>query len=96
MTQHSQQQIFDLPGCYQIRIVGHLKANSSLLQSDMAIAVNQMEDQQLVTTLIGEVRDQAALLGMLNALYDMGCPLMTVERLGSLPAAKDASQGDAI
>lgn len=89
MNPRNQHLIFDLPGCYQIRIVGHLKANLGLLHSDMAVTVNQMEDQQLVTTLIGEVRDQAALLGVLNVLYDMGCPLLAVERLNDLPAAQD-------
>ncbi len=95
MTPDSKQQFFDQPGCYQIRIVGHLKAKLSFIHGDMAASLNQTEDQQLVTTLTGQVRDQAALLGMLNALYDMGCPLLAVERLSSLPAAKDASQGEA-
>ena len=53
----------------------------------MAITVRQATGQEPVTTLTGEVTDQAALLGMLNTLYDMGFPLLKVERLGSPPSA---------
>jgi hypothetical protein len=54
----------------------------------MSITVRQAASQQPVTTLTGEVIDQASLLGVLNTLYDMGFPLLRVERLGSLPSAE--------
>jgi len=62
---------------------------------DLVIIVKQPTSQPPVTTLTGEVRDQAALLGVLNALYDMGCPLLKVERLGALPTAVDPAVGEA-
>jgi hypothetical protein len=34
-----------------------------------------------VTVLTGEFRDQAALAGVLNTLYDLGLPLLSVECL---------------
>jgi hypothetical protein len=34
-----------------------------------------------VTTLTGPAIDQALLLGLLNYLYDLGLPLLSVERL---------------
>ena len=34
-------------------------------------------------------------VGVLNALYDMGCPLLKVERLGALPTAEDSNRRDA-
>lgn len=37
-----------------------------------------------VLTLSGTVRDQAALLGVLNQLYDLGLPLISVELLPRL------------
>ena len=55
---------------------------------DMAITVRQAASQQPVTSLTGELTDQAALLGVLNTLYDMGFPLLRVERLGSPPLAE--------
>jgi hypothetical protein len=50
--------------------------------------------QQPVTTLSGELSDQAALMGVLNALYDMGFPLLRVERFGPPPSAEGPSRGD--
>lgn len=34
------------------------------------------------TTITGTVRDQAALIGLLSSLYDVGLPLLEVECLG--------------
>lgn len=39
------------------------------------------------TTIVGPMRDQAALLGLLSSLYDVGLPLLEVEYL-----ATDAGQ----
>jgi hypothetical protein len=32
-----------------------------------------------VTILVGRLADQAALIGILNTLYDLGLPLLSVE-----------------
>jgi hypothetical protein len=37
------------------------------------------EGQWTVTTLSGQAVDQAALMGLLNSLYDLGLPLLSVE-----------------
>ena len=84
MVPHSRRLTFDLPGRYRIRVQGQLSASRSSLLGEMVIIVRQPPNQPPVTTLTGEVRDQAALLGVLNALYDMGCPLLKVERLDPL------------
>lgn len=34
-----------------------------------------------MTTLVGRVRDQAALAGILNSLYEMHLPILSVENL---------------
>ncbi len=36
-------------------------------------------DQYPVTILTGRVPDQAALIGIINSLFDLGCPLLAVE-----------------
>jgi hypothetical protein len=33
------------------------------------------------TTLVGELRDQASLAGVLSMLYELHCPVLLVERL---------------
>ena len=89
MNQSSKRFLFDLPGHYRIRVQGQLSASWSSRLGDLVIIVKQATSQPPVTTLTGEVRDQAALLGVLNALYDMGCPLLKVERLDAVPAAEN-------
>ncbi len=37
-----------------------------------------------VTTVVGEVVDQAALAGLLNLVYDLGLPLLSVTYLGAV------------
>jgi len=41
--------------------------------------------------LTGRFVDQAALAGVLNTLYDMGFPLLKVERLETRPITKGSS-----
>ena len=89
MNQSGKRFLFDLPGRYRIRVQGQLSASWSSRLSDMVITTRQPANQPSVTTLTGDLRDQAALMGVLNALYDMGCPLLKVERLGALPTAED-------
>ncbi len=84
MNQSSAHLLFDLPGRYRIRVQGQLNAGWSSRFSDMTIVVRQPASQRPVTTLTGEVRDQATLLGVLNALYDLGFPLLKVERLADV------------
>jgi hypothetical protein len=85
--------LFDLPGRYRIRVRGELSASWASRLGDMAITVRQAASQQQVTTLTGEVRDQAALMGVLNALYDMGFAVLKVERLGLPPSTEGPSRG---
>lgn len=42
------------------------------------------------TTITGLIRDQAALIGMLSSLYDIGLPLLEVEYLATNPGSQDA------
>ncbi len=88
MSPSSKLYLFDMPGSYLIRVQGELSTNWSGRLSDMVINKTQTADQESVMTLTGEVKDQAALLGVLNTLYDLGCPLLNVERLDALPTAE--------
>ena len=92
MNQHGKSFVFDQPGCYRIRVQGQLSTSWSSRLITMVIKVRQPANQLPVTTLTGEMRDQAALMGVLSALYDMGCPLLKVERLGAVPTAGDPNR----
>ena len=53
----------------------------------MSITTTGEADETPVTTLLGKLVDQAALMGVLNTLYDYyHCPLLSVEYLGSTSA----------
>ena len=89
MNPSSRRFLFDLPSSYRIRVEGPVSAGWVSRLADMTITVRQAASRQQVTTLTGEVRDQAALMGVLTELYDMGFPLLKVERLGPPPPAED-------
>jgi hypothetical protein len=79
---------FDGPARYTIRVEGHLGPDWSARLGGLRITTTP--GGVPVTELTGELRDQAALLGVLNALYELGLPLLAVVRLpgaGHDPAA---------
>jgi len=66
------------PGRYQISIQGLLSADWSDRLGGLRIDTTPSTDGRAVTTLSGEVVDQAVLMGILNALYDLRYPLLSV------------------
>jgi hypothetical protein len=68
----------DSPGRYQISIQGVLSADWSDRLGGLEIVTTSSADGRPVTTLTGDVIDQAVLLGVLNALYDLRYPLLSV------------------
>ena len=93
MATSNRRLLFDLPGYYRIRVGGLLSASLGDRLGAMAISVKHATSQQPVTMLTGEVTDQAALMGVLSTLYDMGFPLLKVERLGPPRSAEDPNRG---
>ena len=77
----------DQPATYSIQVQGHLGQNWVDYLGSLAISVSG-ETNRAVTTLYGQVLDQAALFGILNSLYDMGYPLLCVEYLSQLQPRK--------
>ena len=71
-----------MPGTYRIQIQGRLDQSWSERLAGLTIMVNcELINQATATTLFGRLRDQAALIGILNTLYDLHLPLLTVEYL---------------
>jgi hypothetical protein len=66
------------PGTYTIRIQGQLDATWAGQLGGMRITVHGT-GRRAVTVLIGRLADQAALLGVLNTLYELGLPLLSVD-----------------
>ncbi len=59
------------PATYRIEVEGHLAESWSDRLAGMRIATRKRADQTTVTTLIGRLRDQAELSGVLNSLYGL-------------------------
>ena len=76
---------FDGPAVYRIRVSGQLSASWSGRLGGMTITVFSSDTGPRVTSLVGELNDQADLAGVLNALYGLHLPVLSVECLNALP-----------
>ena len=74
--------IFDSPATYQIRVQGSMDLNWSDYVGDMHICPDAVEKDPTVTVLEGRLRDQAALAGVINSLYELHLPILLIRRLG--------------
>jgi hypothetical protein len=81
MTQDSNDKYIRLwtPATYRIEVEGHLDASRSDRLAGMQITSRERADQTTVSTLIGRLRDQAELSGVLNSLYDLHLSILKVE-----------------
>jgi hypothetical protein len=72
--------VFDRPGNYRIRVLGFLDESWSGRLGGLRITAGRVDDPDgPVTELFGKVRDQAALAGLLNSLYELHLTLLSVE-----------------
>jgi hypothetical protein len=77
---------FDSPAIYQIIAQGKIDPSWSDRLEGMTISQVTVDADPPLTTLEGELSDQAALAGVLNTLYELHLPLFSVKRLSvSLP-----------
>ena len=74
----TERLTIDRTATYRIQIQGSLSKSWADYLGGLDIEVDQ-ESSWPVTTLSGAVQDQAALLGVLNSLYELGYPLLIVE-----------------
>ena len=75
---HSRRSLVE-PAMYRISILGTLDKQWSDYCGGMTIEHDIALNQYPMTTLTGQLIDQSALIGVLNSLYDMGCPILLVE-----------------
>jgi hypothetical protein len=70
------------PAIYRIRVRGLLDADFSDRLEGMHIENLAQNDGKVESVLEGRLPDQAALSGILNNLYDLHLPVMSVDCLG--------------
>jgi hypothetical protein len=72
------------PASYQIEVVGHLDVNKATWFEGLTLAVGYGEDGTPITSMTGEILDQAMLHGLLTVIRDLGLPLLAVNRITSV------------
>jgi len=75
----------DAPAIYRIKVLGTLEADWAKNVGGLAIKSVNENRSTVETTLEGCVQDQAALTGLLVALYELHLPLLRVEFLEEAP-----------
>jgi len=81
MAQNSNDKHLRLwtPATYRVEVDGHLDESWSDRLAGMQITTRKRSDQTTVTTLVGRLRDQAELSGVLNSLYGLHLSILKVE-----------------
>ncbi len=77
--------LYDQPGTYHICVQGAIDPSWSDRLEGMKIHLSVVEGDARVTTLEGELSDQAALAGVLNSLYELHLPVLMVMRMSVKP-----------
>jgi hypothetical protein len=72
---------FDSTATYQIIVQGRIDPTWSDRLEGMTICQDIVENSSTITTLEGELSDQAALAGVLNTLYELHLLVLSVKRL---------------
>jgi hypothetical protein len=67
------------PALYRICMLGYLDEQWSDYCGGMTIEHRSDPHHASMTKLTGRLADQSALIGVLNALHDLGCPILWVE-----------------
>ena len=71
----------DMPATYRICVTGCLESDLAERLWGMIASPVERSGEPEQTALVGEVADQAALVGIINALYNSGHTVVSVERL---------------
>jgi hypothetical protein len=79
MEKYSPHSSMFEPATYRISILGTLDKKWSDYYGGMTIEHDIVLNKYPMTNLTGQLIDQSALMGVLNSLYDMGCPILFVE-----------------
>ncbi len=77
---------FDGSATYRVRVRGSIKAKWADRLAGMAISTETPDDGPPITTLVGELLDQASLASVFAQLYALHLPVLSVECLSVRPA----------
>jgi hypothetical protein len=69
------------PAIYRIRVLGHLDSGWADWVGEMQVTETRGKGGRVETLLVGLIKDQAALAGILNELYELHLPVLLAECL---------------
>ena len=69
------------PAIYRIRVLGCIDATWSDRLEGMNITEAKHHSGKVETILVGRLSDQAALSGVLNTIYELHLPVLSVKNL---------------
>jgi len=78
-TSISKGFLISHPAVYRIRVLGRMDPKWSGYLQGMTVSVFEAKEQEVFTELLGRLADQAALMGVLQLLYNRNIPLFSVE-----------------
>jgi hypothetical protein len=87
---HTSTEEHHEPGCYEIRLKGHLDARWADQFGNMSFS----HESDGTTILAGPVVDQAALYGLLRKVRDLGLPLIAVNQVDPKQANRPDGNAD--
>lgn len=71
--------IFEGPATYRITVKGRINEHDSQYLGGMHVINNDNEVETKTTIITGEVKDQAELMGILNNIYELHIPILSME-----------------
>jgi len=75
---------FQKPAVYKILVKGKIDRAWSERFLGLQVNVEDQQDGNIVTSLVGQINDQSALSGILNMLFDMHMTVLSVNILSEL------------
>ena len=79
---------FSAPAKFEIEVGGVLNKNLSDFLGGLSIS-HATNNEKKISLLRGEILDQAALIGILNSLYEMRFPILCVQIIGTKSQRKN-------
>ena len=80
----NQKFNLDSPAIYSIKVQGELDPKWSGRFKGMQITSSKEPEDQIITMLVGKLQDQAALAGVLDMIYNLRLPVLSVDCLEKL------------
>jgi hypothetical protein len=69
------------PAKYRIRVIGEIDESWADYYGGMLVRIENHPDKLKESILVGWLEDQAALVGLIERLYNLGLPILSVEKL---------------